>query len=70
MYKILIALIIGLTIGGMWVQYRFTGNIWSNEVRQIGSIESPGIKTNYIRIAKSDFRLLQETPEEWYFLER
>src|SRR3990167_5107165 len=31
--KILIALIIGSAIGGMWIQYRFTGGIWTNEVK-------------------------------------
>ena len=29
--EIIISLIIGSLIGGMWVQYRFSGGIWSNK---------------------------------------
>ena len=32
--KTYIALMIGLLIGGIWVQYRFTGNIWSNQPKE------------------------------------
>ena len=34
MIKIIVWLIIGMTIGGMWVQYRFSGDIWSNKPRE------------------------------------
>ncbi len=31
MKNLLIGLIIGSAIGGIWVQYRITGDIWSNK---------------------------------------
>lgn len=33
MYKIIIWLIIGMTIQGLWMQWRFTGTIWSDTPR-------------------------------------
>jgi len=32
--EIIISLIIGSIIGGIWVQYSFSGNIWSNKPRE------------------------------------
>lgn len=32
--KILITLIIGSLIGGIWVQYRITGDIWHNKTNE------------------------------------
>jgi len=39
MKNLLIGLIIGSAIGGIWVQYRFSGSIWSNKIDNTEIIE-------------------------------
>ena len=41
MKNLLIGLIVGSAVGGMWVQYHFTDNIWSNIPKQPLSVSTP-----------------------------
>ena len=53
MKNLLIGLVIGSMISGMWVQYHFTGSIWSNEPKQdliqIEDVKIEDVKSPYLK---------------------
>ena len=60
MKNLLIGLIVGSVISGMWVQYHFTGNVWSNKPKQ-DLIKIEDVESSYLK------QYLKQSKKRCYF---